>query len=83
VLAERYGADAPDLGTIIGTVSVVALTGAYLGNLAGGLTHDLSGTYAPAWRGFSAALLLSLAFPAALAVLPARSTTLARPDGGR
>jgi MFS family permease len=66
VLSERYGAEAPDLGTIIGSVSVLALLGAYLGNLAGGLGHDLAGTYAPAWIAFSAALLLALAFPAAL-----------------
>jgi MFS family permease len=66
VLSERYGAEAPDLGTIIGSVSVLALLGAYLGNLAGALGHDLAGTYRPAWTAFSAALVLALAFPAAL-----------------
>jgi MFS family permease len=66
VLAERYGADAPHLGTIIGSVSVLALVGAYLGNLGGGLGHDVAGTYAPAWAGFSAALALALVLPWAL-----------------
>jgi MFS family permease len=66
VLSERYGAEAPDLGTIIGAVSGLALLGAYLGNLAGALGHDAAGTYGPAWTAFSGMLLLALAFPACL-----------------
>jgi hypothetical protein len=71
VVAERYGAEAPNLGTILGMVSVLALTGAWLGNLTGGVAHDLAGTYLPAWQGFAGVLLLSLALPWSLATLPA------------
>lgn len=77
VVAELFGARAPNLGGTIGLAFLLAMVGVYLGNVGAGWGHDVAQTYLPVWRVSTAVLTVSLV-PLAVLVRSTRRTAGAR-----